>query len=202
MVCAAKAHLETLALRGMGKTCSHEISTACLGYLRFAKRMPYVATEFKENLWRADVYAANKELAIEVEVKVSTSDFKADFLKGKHALPLRGPNKFYFAVPLCMKAFALEQLAKYPNYGLLVYDQEVDTSESWMWKRLSTVRKAAWLHRDRPKECTKKALLMRMGSELFGFHLVSHLHAGLNEVLRTQLSASLSAPPDIEDDAY
>lgn len=56
--------------------------------------------------WESDFFCINRTgYSFEVEIKVSRSDFKADFKKEKHRLfvekPVNSllPNKFYFAVP-------------------------------------------------------------------------------------------------------
>ena len=50
----------------MNKTTAREIKVSCLGWLRFARQMPYVATEFQNGMHVADVFAANSELSVEI----------------------------------------------------------------------------------------------------------------------------------------
>lgn len=62
-----------------------EAKSALLGYLRFQQQMPYVATEVTMPAGSlGDVVCANSKVLVEYEVKVSMTDFKADFKKQKH----------------------------------------------------------------------------------------------------------------------
>src|ERR1700761_5989417 len=106
------------------------LKTEALCWLRFAKHMPYVATE--TGYWAADVFGANDKFSIEVEVKVSIADLKREFTTktAKHYLyanaeasPTKGaPNYFYFYVPQELEQQALEVIKeKAPKAGLAVY---------------------------------------------------------------------------------
>lgn len=76
---------------------------------------------------------------VEYEIKISRSDFKADFKKAnKHKLLESGdgrPNRFYFVCPAGL-------ISKYeiPKYaGLLTYDEK--------YNRLNTIKNAPCLHK-------------------------------------------------------
>ena len=82
------------------------------------------------------------QLIIEIEVKISKSDFLADFRKDDRHRRIRdelGPNEFYFAVPPEMAAYAKERI---PDYcGLLtIYGRSL---------LLNTVVKAPRIHNDK-----------------------------------------------------
>jgi len=91
--------------------------------------------------WECDYFCISKSnYIIEIEVKVSKSDFKADFLKPKHkVLALRNgekcPNKFYFACPE-----NLISVNEIPAYAGLIY--VTDT-----WSRI--IKNAPFIHKDK-----------------------------------------------------
>lgn len=112
--------------------------------------------------WESDFFCMNKEgYSFEMEVKVSRSDFKADFKKPKHDLfrnqiddlpifttqkhPKRIPNRFYYAVPK-----GLISVDEVPSYAGLIY---VDKRHAYIVKR------APFIHRTkidfRRKLCDK-----------------------------------------------
>lgn len=109
-------------------------------------------------------YSKNTEL-IFVEVKISKSDFLADFKKPKHRLiPTASKcQKFYYCVSENIAEFALDYLkANYPAYGLMVYkDSEISVIKNA--KNLKTPKTSSNL----PMGYTDiHLLLLRMGSEL------------------------------------
>ena len=174
---------------------SHDIKTAALCWLRFGRRYPYVCTE--GGRWNADVLGATTKALTEIEVKVSKSDFKVDFVKTKHdwyakvTPAYRGagfiPNQMYYAVPKELETFALEYLAKQAEitplstprdmlraptvakYGLLVYDETRRRDDS-----LVCIKTAGKIHAIAPSPKVLENMLLRMGSELAGFHIYSH----------------------------
>lgn len=88
-------------------------------------------------VFNPDIFIITKSLlAIDVEIKVSKSDFKADFKKGvKHLYLKNGISKqayFYYAVP-----FGLIKLEEIPKYAGLIY---VDGN------RVEVIKKAPRLH--------------------------------------------------------
>jgi len=117
-------------------------------YYRFKRQYDYVATEvdlgvpFINYGNIADLAVCNDKELIEIEVKISLKDFKADFKKLKHEV-YRGaepdflkreyikkkynyitPNKFYFAIPnelYIKEKGALGVILKdFESYGLIV----------------------------------------------------------------------------------
>lgn len=97
--------------------------------------------------WEADLFSVTATpYSYEIEVKVSRSDFFADFKKVKHELfktyksmpPLthkQAPNKYMFACPV-----GLISLTEVPEYAGLIY--VMDNGEARLMK------KAPFLHKD------------------------------------------------------
>ncbi len=112
---------------------SDELKYAILWHWRFKQRAKYLATEmFAQTQNIRDVMIIDKSnYLIEIECKVSNSDFKADFKKPKHT---KGqyydtgigcdmkwnvrPFFFYFAFPDDVE-FDKSLLDEYPKYGIL-----------------------------------------------------------------------------------
>jgi len=136
--------------------------------LRLKQRCVFIATEVGP--YAADVMGITEEKTIEVEVKTSLQDFKADFNKRKHYLydndrdinwEMRWiPNVFYFAVPSnivedCKKILSKKNRDK---YGIIDADE---------WR---VIKRAKKLHNREPSSKIKHGLALRMGSELLRFH--------------------------------
>lgn len=151
------------------------LKTEALCWLRFAKQMDFVASEAGK--WNADVLAANERYSIEVEVKVSIADLRAEFRNKmtKHAYYDKGtpnwsPTYFYFAVPsnIADKALAIiNELA--PKAGLIVYYEPVYRSRPG--ERYVCRKKADKLHDKPPSKTFLREIYRRMGSELCGLHV-------------------------------
>lgn len=159
---------------------SSELTTALLCWLRFGRQMPYSATEVEIGMYRADVFGATENESIEIEVKISISDFKNDFKnkQSKHLKYQAGqdqwgtvPNRVYFAVPEKLQVQALEILINQgPHYGLIVLTED----EYWAavpWKRLKVVRRAKRLNKNKPTASFLKSVIARMSSEIAHFHM-------------------------------
>lgn len=136
-----------------------------LRYFRFEKQIKHVATE----VMYADVFYYRKtkrlEYSVEVEIKISKSDFKADFKKDKHFYYNHNeeyrfiqPDYFYYAFPDDL--FTKEELAniKLPSekYGILLMNKDGYTWVTKTAKRLTTS--------SNPRNL--EALINRMGSEI------------------------------------
>ena len=108
------------------------IKTALMCHYRFEKQFPYVATEC---LKYSDINALNDRCLVEVEVKISKSDLKAEFKTAgnkhtKHFIlycnpncrPLAIiPNYYYICVPEELKKDAIDIVKEInPKYGVLV----------------------------------------------------------------------------------
>ena len=152
------------------KSTTMKIKFEALKWLRLNQRCAFIATE--AGAFSADVLGINEKRMVEVEVKVSIGDLKADFRKIKHTNYSRQnhdgyqwemrwiPTHFYYAMPSEMVAEARTLLdAKgYGNYGIICY-------EDWV-----IAKRAAWLHKREPDSHVKFVLALRMGSELIRFH--------------------------------
>lgn len=161
---------------------SHEIKGAILQWLRYDRQFHYVATEVA-SFHSADVLAAKAGEVVEVEVKISRFDFRADFKKGKHAtytrkmeypdseLPLgkweRIPNRFYFAVPDALVA-EVEPLVAGKPYGLLVI-KPILTSDGARIE-VTCKKPAKRIHKQPPDAQVLQELAARMSSELCGLY--------------------------------
>jgi|GEM_PF-3256978 len=104
---------------------SDELKYAVMQYWRFKRQALYIATEvggYTPNI--KDVLMVCGKSIVEVECKVSASDFLADFKKRKHFYYAEGveyyntPNRLYYAVPhdLAINESVFDQ---FPKYGLL-----------------------------------------------------------------------------------
>jgi hypothetical protein len=113
--------------------------------------------------WESDFFSMTRTgYTYEVEIKISASDFKADFKKKKHKLfegaivgsnkkgrtlvrstPKLMPNRFFFCVPE-----DLEGKVEIPPYaGLLIYSSSIPT--------IRKVKEAPFIHKDKPDLTTK-----------------------------------------------
>lgn len=100
------------------------VTAAVVNYWRFNRQLVCVATEVGE--FCSDILGYDeKGNIIETEVKVSRSDFKAEFKKFKHeAVDNTATSKFYFAVPREMSSWAKAYLEeKEPKWGLIVVSE-------------------------------------------------------------------------------
>ena len=179
------------------------LKDAGFSWLRFEKQMVYVATECGQ--WNSDLLAADEERVIELEIKVSVSDLRAEFKKPKHAhyssdesLRPKGwkrhrwsvPNLFLFLVPasLAPEADAMCE-ANNPNYGVLSYDWEAPVGE-----RVRSFRKAQRLHSDPPDKEVYRTIAKRMASDLATHYFLAARHqefvAELRQEMRQMVEAS------------
>lgn len=152
------------------------LQTEALCWLRFTKKLSWVATEVGP--WSADAFGVGPMSSIEIEVKVSIADFRRDFShkKVKHFAYQKGtskarvPNYFYFMVPEGIKdkaLLALEELGD-PRYGLLFLPDNMVGVNGIHGKKLEVARKAQKLHTEKPTQRTFDWMLLRMGSQICG----------------------------------
>lgn len=151
---------------------SKELKAKLLHYYRFRRRYKYIATE--AGVWNSDVLVSDENEIIEIEVKISLSDYLKDFSKNKHNVykaPSKYyktflPNKFYFCVPENLAAEILP-LLKDSKYGLLVCLEGKITKKGSFIK---CVKKAENISDSISKKLLH-ALQLRMGSELIRMKL-------------------------------
>lgn len=141
---------------------------SALRWLRLEKRCAFIATEV--GTFSADALGINEKRMIEVEIKISIQDFKADFRKQKHMAYGKDydiswgntwiPNQFYFAVKPEMVEEAKGLLTQYgrEKYGLLLIDT------------FMVAKRAQTLHDREPSTKAKFGCALRMGSELIRYH--------------------------------
>jgi len=194
------------------------IAAATMGWLRFGKQYHYVARE--AGMYSSDVLGTNTKNVIEIEIKVSRSDFKADWKKYKHRDYKKRehihvhkypsgherrwqqhiPNQFYFACPEHMKDFAIEQVKEHqPEYGVIVLrDNTTEIPNFSMWNRLRVVKKAKFMHRNPPRPGLMSDLAARMSSDLAHIHFQRRMHKDWMN-LAYENSKALSHMVDIEE---
>lgn len=156
------------------------IKLELMKYFRFERHFTMVCTECVQN---SDVSALSNNCLVEVEVKISKSDFRREFQRTteksfnywkeqKHHFYLNPeeawhgftiPNKFYFCVPAELAAWALDYLKdKNPKYGLLSYDTERFTGNT----HIVTIKSAKNMHTKTPESKVFHQVAMRMANEL------------------------------------
>lgn len=188
-----------------------------LCWLRYGKRLPVVCTE--AGSWNADVIGMNGSMCIEVEIKKSVSDLRADF-KNKpqkhyvyaHAEEFDGrslsgyvPNYFYFFVPLALEEKAREIInEKMPKAGLAVVDFEPRFETHLGRSGVRVSRPPKKLHDSPPSNGFLRQAIMRMSSEICGFRIAlgrlkkEELTQVLVKAL-TQVAADSTGALDFED---
>jgi len=149
---------------------SKTLKKALLCYLRFKRGMIYVATEC--GMFNADVLAIKDDKLIEVEIKISKSDFLADFKKPKHEsyreADIGTPHLFYFCVPSDMSDYVLN----YINSHNLPYGVMSVVSKVSSWKdAVSIVKSAKKIHNREIGKNTKDIIAARMSSEIANLYL-------------------------------
>lgn len=141
---------------------ANQCKNALLAFLRFHRGFQYVATEYLD----CDVVAATSKKWIEVEVKISWSDYCAEWKKDKHKNGILGcnydgkyhPNKKYFAAPpILAQRIAKDCAENHPEYGVL---------SIWTDELANFLRNAKTLHNDHPEQKVLDGIVARTTSEL------------------------------------
>lgn len=171
------------------------MKAAFFSYLRFSRRVYYVASEC--GVFSSDMLFSSKNQLHEVEIKTSYSDFMADFRKHKHEfyegnlmagrdskdsisdLPqyVRDridfetkfiPNFFCFAVPEELLPRILPKLKEYPQYGIyVVLDVREPQHKHRKWnERVKLVKRPKLIHNENVTSTAKGWIAARMSSEL------------------------------------
>lgn len=152
---------------------------AAMRYLRYSLNLPLVCTEVGG--WNADIFGASKTRLVEVEIKKSLSDLKAEFKnkKEKHSYYRNvespsAPKYFYFCLPehLVEKAQSIIEEG-FPEAGILLFSDEASIGYVYLHK------KAKALHNNAPSDTILNSMILRMSSEL------TTLRTALDEVLRS-----------------
>ena len=131
----AKLALANAINQSKRKLDSKIIKAILFDYFRFQRGYLGVLSEFNFNGNIEDFIAFKRNEVIAVEVKISKSDFKHDFVKNKYQKDSSPYNKFYFCVPSSLQDFGLEFLKqKDGNFfdkvkiGLLVIDNDLNVN--------------------------------------------------------------------------
>lgn len=159
-----------------GAKLTNFIKLQCLKYLRFDRQIELACTEGINN---ADVNAVSPTSLIEVEIKISKTDFLSEFdgkskIKAyKHRVlsgeikPKRGyivPNYFYFCTTNELKDFILEYInTNYPKYGLLICDERRQFNRR---SHIYCAKKAVKIHDNKPTNSAFEKIYKRLSSEV------------------------------------
>lgn len=157
---------------------SDKIKLALMKFMRFSNQYTAVCTEGVRN---ADVSGIKDNKLIEVEIKISKSDFKnelkhkkwkhEEYANPKEHLQASGgqheiPNKFYFCVPIDMEEWALKELEKINiKYGLLIWED--CGGIGWIRQR----RSAMHIHAEKISQRALKTFFKRLTSEVINLRL-------------------------------
>lgn len=157
------------------------LHTEAMAWLRFGKQVPLLCTE--AGRWNADVLGIRSDgLAIEVEIKRSLSDLRAEFRnkQNKHwhyANPGRKetlfgmdsdrwtPNYFYFYVPESLKEAAVKLAEEKAPYAGVAYLAFASRGAKSLGHSTYVAKKAKRIH-DKEHPYLEEAVRFRMGSEL------------------------------------
>lgn len=158
-----------------------DLHSEALCWLRYSKQMPIVLTEGPR--WNSDVIGLNSSMWIEVEVKKSIADLRAEFKNKGHkhfmykATLERGetsgsePNYFYFLTEAEIYEKALPIINEHAPYAGLVIRTMHTNSEFRAGRHMSVLKNPKRLHKGEPKAHFVDKCLMRMSSELCGQRL-------------------------------
>lgn len=147
------------------------MKSACLDWLRFDRRCTILATEVGR--FSSDVLGLGKSL-YEIEIKVSTTDFLADFKKDKHLRYADGhpwtPDYFYFCVPSPLVHWASNLMReKGLPYGVMEHCRE---NKIYPWGEINrnwieVALRAKKLNAEQQNiDLISKTMRLRMGSEI------------------------------------
>ena len=151
------------------------IKTELMKHYRFDLGYPYVATEC---IKYSDVNACNDKALVEIEVKCSLQDLKAEFKTAgnkhdKHFVVYCNPsvrpyaiipNYYYIAVPEELKQNAVDIVKQInTNYGVLVCKKDRCSPSGYT---IVCAKKARKLHGKTPDNRTKSIIAKRITSEL------------------------------------
>jgi len=178
------------------------IHTEAICWLRYGKRMPIVCTEAGD--WNADVLGVSPNMSVEVEIKKSISDLRAEFRnkRAKHFLYKNAhgganrqtPNYFYFCFPseLLEKATPIIE-AEFPQAGIVAYFGDRGGMPG---NNSQVVRPPKALHNEKPSPRMVRMAIMRMSSELCGRYVtfeqsLTELHTKVDHLVAVAPYASI-----------
>lgn len=182
----------------------YSLQSHALAWMRYAKRMPIVCTE--AGRFNSDVLGMNSKMCIEMEIKKTISDLRAEFrnkvhkhyiynlaAEAKHASGYV-PNYFYFFTLEDLGEKALEIIKeKMPRAGLAILK---DDACPWNRNAVQVLRRPTKIHDKAPNSALIQAAVMRMSSEICHFHRT----AGVEKVAEIQMAvAGIGGTLDFED---
>lgn len=159
----------------------NDLTYASICWLRYKKGCDLVGTEIGSS-YLMDACGVKLDndgnifQAIEIEVKISVSDLRADFAnkQKKHANYAEGkrcPNYLYFVVHPDIAEFAKEFIPKQnKNYGIMTFDPEYMLREHYPWgfaKSLTSIHRCKALTTELPKVVSITSILRRVTNEYF-----------------------------------
>ena len=160
----------------IGSKLTNFIKLQCLKYFRFDRQFELACTECINN---ADINAVSPTSLVEVEVKISKTDFLNEFdgkskVKAyKHKVlneeikPKKGyivPNYFYFCTTNELKDFILDYInTYYPKYGLLICDEHRQFNRR---SYIYCAKKATKIHDNKTSTKTFEKIYKRLSSEV------------------------------------
>jgi hypothetical protein len=155
-----------------------------LAWLRYSKKMPIVVTESGMN---ADVLGISGDLVLEVEVKTSVSDARAEFRNKVHKHSIfrqmweQGggrttycPNFWYMFVDEGIAPKVLELVEEHAPYaGVMVrrYPARYEYGAGKM--NIVSARRARKIHPNPPRPMFARTAIMRQSSEICGWHMLA-----------------------------
>lgn len=161
---------------------SLHLKTALMAYWRF-KKQSLCCDEVGFAGGNSDILVDTGKEIIDIEVKISKSDLKADIKKPKHEANknqlsqyISVPNKFYICVPTCL----VEEAKKWteevnPNYGVLEFSEVKYESYKeyprYYDKMIRVVKKAKLLKEDYKSK--KEEISFRLCSALINKNIDS-----------------------------
>lgn len=151
------------------------LKTEGLAWLRYTKRLPIVCTEVGQ--WNCDILGMDENISIEIEVKVSKADLRAEFRnkKAKHHVyktaseeggrKAHTPSYFYYLVPEALAEDAIAIVGEEaPKAGIAVFCPNKGWSQPG--KRIEVRKKPQRLHDDKPSAAFLKVATARLSSEM------------------------------------
>lgn len=163
---------------------SYSLHAEALAWLRYSKKMPIVVTESGMN---ADVLGLSGDMVLEVEVKTSVSDARAEFRNKvhKHAIfhqlweqgggrTTYCPNFWYMFVDKDISEKVLELVEEHAPYaGVMVRLAPARYQYGAGKTNIVSARRARKIHANPPRPMFARTAIMRQSSEICGWHLLA-----------------------------
>lgn len=138
------------------KMTANTIKNSVMSYFRFERQFTHLATE----LWDWDVAVSDGTALIEIEVKISWSDYREEFKKSRYhrSTPATSANRKYFAAPEELaQRIAKDEDTISRGYGVLGIEE---------MGRVHVVKRASELHPRPVTEHRLSRIIARAVSEL------------------------------------